>query len=60
MARYVTEVEKELMWHLYQKHGVIKIVAEKMGRDRGTVSRYVREYEAMLRGLSLGENSKDK
>lgn len=60
MARYVTEVEKELMWHLYQKYGVIKIVAEKMGRDRGTVSRHVREYEAMLRGISLGENSKDK
>lgn len=49
MATRTTEIEKELMWKLYQKYGVIKIVAEKVGRSTSTVSRYVREYEAAIR-----------
>ena len=48
MAARVTEVEKELMWKLYQKYGVFKIVAEKVGRSANTVSRYVHEYEAAV------------
>ena len=48
MAARVTEVEKELMWKLYQKYGVIKTVAEKVGRSTSTVSRYVHEYEAAI------------
>lgn len=49
MANRVTEVEKELMWKLYQKYGIIKAVAKKVGRSTSTVSRYVREYEAAIR-----------
>lgn len=49
MATRTTEIEKELMWKLYQKYGVIKTVAEKVGRSTSTVSRYVREYEAAIR-----------
>lgn len=48
MAKKVTQVEKELMWTLYQKYGTFKVVAEKMGRSAGTVSRYVHEYEAAV------------
>ena len=32
MATRTTEIEKELMWKLYQKYGVIKTVAEKVGQ----------------------------
>ena len=38
-----------LMWKLYQKYGLIKTVAKKVGRSTSTVSRYVREYEAAIR-----------
>lgn len=48
MARQVTQVEKDLMWELYQKYGVFKIVAEKVGCSANTVSRYVHEYEAAV------------
>lgn len=48
MAAYVSQAEKELMWKLYQKYGTYKAVAEKLNRDRGTVSRHVREYEAAV------------
>lgn len=41
MARQVTQVEKDLMWELYQKYGSFKKVADIMGRGRDTVSRYV-------------------
>ena len=53
MAKKVTQVEKELMWTLYQKYGTFKVVAEKMGRSAGTVSRYVHEYEAAVRAASV-------
>ena len=53
MAKKVTQVEKELMWTLYQKYGTFKAVAEKMGRSAGTVSRYVREYEAAVSAASV-------
>ena len=49
MATRTTEIEKELMWKLYQQYGVMKTVAEKVGRSTSTVSRYVREYEAAIR-----------
>lgn len=49
MAKYVTQLEKEKIWQLYQKHGVIKKVAEITRRHPSTVSRHVREYEAAIR-----------
>lgn len=48
MSTRVTQVEKELMWKLYQKYGTFKAVAQRMGRSAGTVFRYVREYEAAV------------
>lgn len=48
----VTEQEKEKMWQLYQQLGSYAAVAKKMNRDPGTVSRYVREHEAEVRGIS--------
>lgn len=53
MSTRVTQVEKELMWTLYQKYGTFKAVAEKMGRSAGTVSRYVHEYEAAVSAASV-------
>ena len=53
MAKKVTQVEKELMWTLYQKYGTFKAVAEKMGRSAGTDSRYVHEYEAAVSAASV-------
>lgn len=53
MSTRVTQVEKELMWKLYQKYGTFKAVAEKMGRSAGTVSRYVHEYEAAVSAASV-------
>ena len=53
MAKKVTQVEKELMWTLYQKYGTFKVVAEKMGRSAGTVSRYGHEYEAAVSAGSV-------
>ena len=38
MSTRVTQVEKELMWKLYQKYGTFKAVAQRMGRGAGTVS----------------------
>ena len=48
MSTCVTQVEKELMWKLYQKYGTFKAVAQRMGRSAGTVSRHVHEYEAAV------------
>ena len=48
MSARVSQAEKELMWKLYQKYGTFKAVAEKLGRGRDTVSRYVHEYEAAV------------
>ena len=48
MSTRVTQVEKELMWKLYQKYGTFKAVAQRMGRSAGTVSRHVHEYEAAV------------
>ena len=52
MATHVSQAEKELMWKLYQKYGVFKIVANKLNRSPATVSRYVREYEAAVSATS--------
>lgn len=45
----VSDAEKEKMWRLYHELGSFEKVAKKMRRDRGTVSRYVAEYEAAVR-----------
>ena len=49
----VTQQEKEKMWELYQKYQCFKVVAKKMKRDPGTVSRHVREHEAALNAASI-------
>ena len=46
MATRVTQVEKDLMWKLYQKHGSLKKVADIMGRSRSTVSFHIHAREA--------------
>ena len=58
MAAYVSQAENELMWKLYQKYGTYKAVAEKLNRDRGTVSRHVREYEAAVSAAGYVLNAK--
>ena len=47
------------MWKLYQKYGTFKAVADKLGRGRDTVSRYVHEYEAAVNAASVILNAKD-
>ena len=54
---HVTEREKEKMWQLYQEGYTFKRIAEKMKRDRGTVSRYVHEYEAAVGAAKIVLNS---
>lgn len=53
MSARVSQAEKELMWKLYQKYGTFKAVADKLGRGRDTVSRYVHEYEAAVGAASV-------
>ena len=53
MATRVTQVEKDLMWELYQKYGSFKKVADIMGRGRDTVSRYVHEREAAINAVRV-------
>ena len=53
MAKRVTQVEKDLMWELYQKYGSLKKVADIMGRGRDTVSRYVHEHEAAVNAVRV-------
>ena len=53
MARRVTQVEKDLMWELYQKYGSFKEVAKIMGRSRETVSRYVHERTAAVNAVRV-------
>ena len=60
MAARVTQVEKELMWKLYQKYGSMKEVAKKVKRDRSTVSRYVHELEAAACAEEFILNNKEK
>ena len=57
MATRVTQVEKDLMWELYQKCGNFKEVARIMGRSRETVSRYVHERQAAVNAASVVLNS---
>lgn len=45
----VTDAEKEKMWMMYQEIGSIEKVAKKMRRSRGTVAKYVAEYQAAVR-----------
>ena len=53
MGRNVTQVEKDLMWELYQKCGSFKEVARIMVRSRETVSRYVHEREAAVNAVRV-------
>ncbi len=46
------------MWQLYQKHGSYAKIAKLMKRDRGTVARYVSEYEAVVRTAGYLKNAK--
>lgn len=59
MAARVTQVEKDLMWELYQKRGSFKEVAEIMGRSANTVSRYVREHEAAVNAVRVVMDAKN-
>ena len=54
----VTDAEKEKMWQMYQQLGSFEKVAKKMRRDRGTVSKYVAEYQAAVRAAGYVLNSK--
>lgn len=54
----VTDAEKEKMWQLYQQIGSIEKVAKKMRRGRGTVSKYVAEFEAATRATAYVLNAK--
>ena len=58
MATRTTEFEKELMWNFYQQNDVIKAVAEKVGRNTSTVSRYVRDYEVAIHAAGSILNQK--
>lgn len=60
MAARVTQVEKELMWKLYQKYGSCKEVAKIVRRHSSTVSRYVREYEAAVGAAGYILNANDE
>lgn len=55
----VSDAEKEKMWKLYQEIGNIAKVAKKMRRGRGTVSRYVAEYQAAVRATGYVLNAKE-
>jgi len=57
MAKRVTELEKEKMWRLFQDGHSIQKIAEKTHRNRSTVSRYVKEYEAKVTGARLVLNA---
>ena len=53
----VTDAEKEKMWKMYNEVGSIEKVAKKMRRDRGTVSRYVAEYQVAIRATGYVLNA---
>lgn len=55
----VTDAEKEKMWQLYQQIGSIEKVAKKMRRGRGTVSKYVAEYQAAVRTVGYVIHAQD-
>lgn len=59
MAARVTQVEKDLMWELYQKRGSFKEVAEIMGRSANTVSRYIHEHEAAVNAVRVVVDAKN-
>ena len=60
MSTHVSQAEKELMWKLYQKYGTFKAVADKLGRGRDTVSRYVHEYEAAVNAAHVVIEAQNK
>lgn len=55
----VTDAEKEKMWRLYQELGSMEKVAKKMRRGRGTVSKYVAEYQAAIRAAGYVIHAKE-
>ena len=54
----VTQQEKEQMWQLYNQFGSYAKVAKKLHRSSGTVSRYVREFEAAVGAANMVLNIK--
>lgn len=60
MAKRVTEQEKEKMWRLYQETPNYTKVGKMVKRDPGTVSKYVREYEAAVRATAVVLHAKEK
>ena len=59
MAKRVTEQEKEKMWRLYQETPNYTKVGKMVKRDPGTVSKYVREYEASVRTATVLMHAKE-
>lgn len=59
MAKRVTEQEKEKMWRLYQETPNYTKVGKMVKRDPGTVSKYVREYEASVRTATVFMHAKE-
>ena len=55
----VSDAEKEKIWKLYQEIGSMEKVAKKMRRGRGTVSKYVAEYQAAVRAAGYVLNAKE-
>ena len=55
----VTQQEKEKMWQLHQEGNTFAKIAKRMQRDPGTVSRYVREYEAAVTAAGYVLNAKN-
>lgn len=49
----VTQKEKEQMWQLYNQLGSYTKVAKKLHRSSDTVSRYVREHEAVVNAVRV-------
>lgn len=47
------------MWRLYQETPCYSKVAKKVNRDRATVTKYVKEYEAAIRATSVVLHAKE-
>jgi hypothetical protein len=58
MSARVTQLEKELMWTLYQKLGTFKAGAKEMRRSPDTISRHVYEYVAAVSAAGYILNNK--
>ena len=57
MSVKVLPQEKEEMWQLYQKCGSYKKVAIAMNRSPDTVSKYVKQVDAVKRAMNAKEQT---